>query len=275
LQRSYNVAVADSFIVWNQMMKNHLLRIFPDVNPENVSVIGAPRLDYFWHSDQIPSKETLYRFLRLENVKRPLIHFSTTELYPMDYVLKAVHEAMQTGELTGNPYLYASVHPGGTMKRHQDLEKYGARLRYSFGRQDTPLVPAFSYTPTEADMYLLVALFKYAAVLVNHSSSTALESLIAGTPVINVAYGRPFDWWRWYRSMVYRDFKQHYNDLIKDGATCLVKNKHQLVDGLKEALANPRWNEEVRHRTVKRMITTTDGTASQQVLAEIMKRAQA
>ncbi len=266
LKKHMPVAIADHFIVWNTMMKEHLLRIFSGLTSERVHVIGAPRMDYFWHTDKIPTKEQVYDVLGFEDPTRPLIHFATTELYPMEYVVEAVYNAIHDGRIPKNPYLYASVHPGGNMKNHESLHMYDVTVRYSFGRTETAPHPSFTYLPTQEDIYNLVGVFKHADVLINHSSSTALESLIADTPVINVKYGKPLDWWRWYRSMVYRDFQQHYVDLIKDGATYVVKNKKQLVEAVSDALTHPTKKEDARRTTIERMITTTDGTASQKVL---------
>lgn len=267
------VAIADHFIVWNEMMKNHLHRTFSNLTASQVSVIGAPRLDYFWHSDKIPTKQQLYSYLGFTDTSRPLIHFSTTELYPMDYIVKAIHDAVKSGNIPQNPYLYASVHPGGKMDGHKPLEAFGVTVRYSFGRKENAPLPSFMYTPSEQDLYYLVSLFTHADVLINHSSSTALESLIAKTPVVNVNYGRSLDWWKWYRSMVYRDFKEHYADLIADDATYVVKNKKELVEATKDALENPDKKADLATRTVQKMITTTDGTASQKVLDTLKSKA--
>lgn len=273
LRNDIPVHVADHFIVWNEMMKRHLLQLFPELSGGQIAVIGAPRLDYFWQKNIIPSKEQVYQLLGFEDVNKPFIHFATTELYPMDYVVEAVAEAIKHGQLP-DLYLYASVHPGGNIQNHQQLQHFGATVKYSFGRVARPPHPDFAYIPTEADILNLVGVFTHAGALVNQSSTTALESLIAGTPVINVTYGRLFDWWRWYRSMVYRDFKQHYIDLVRDDATYLVKNKHQLIAAIQQALKAPHAKDIAAKKTVQRMITTTDGTASQKVLTEIKKHAK-
>ena len=88
--------------------------------------------------------------------------------------------------------------------------------------------------------------------------------------MINVKYGKAFDWWKWRRSMVYRDFQQHYNDLVSDGATYIAKSKKELVESAIQASNNPHSKDSARAITVKKMITTTDGSASKQVLDFIL-----
>ncbi len=271
LKTPNRVALADHFTVWNQMMKAHMLQIFPDIAPERISIIGSPRLDYYAHTDRIPSKAALFNALGIQDPSRPLIHFSTTELYPMDYLLETVHSAMADGKLPQNLALLATVHPGGKLEKHKGLEKYGATVRFAFGRKDNAPHPAFTYNPTEEDLYNAVALYKHTSVLVNHSSTTALESLLADVPVINVKYGKSLDWWHWYRSMVYRDFQQHYRDVTSDGATDVVKSPRQLIRSINSYLKDPAQQHQERQITIKKMITTTDGTAGKQVF-DLLKK---
>lgn len=261
--------IADHIIVWNTMMRDHLLRVFPDLKPDTIHIIGAPRLDYFSHTDKIPSKRALFDYLGLADDTYHLIHFSTTELYPMDYIVRTIRQAIDSGTLPKNTYLYASVHPGGNMANHAALQKMGVTVRYSFGRRDDAPIKDFLYNPTLEEIYMLVAVFKHASLLINHSSTTAIESFLADVPIINVKYGRSFDWWHWYRSMVYRDFQQHYRDITADGATRVVKSERQLIQAAANYLRHPELDRDNRRLTARKMITTLDGTTSEQVMKVI------
>lgn len=266
--------LADQLIVWNTMMRDHLLRVFPHLKDEQIAVIGAPRFDFFYHQDKIPSEEALRRYLSMPAGGK-LIHFATTELYAMGYIIGTISEAARNKSLPAPLHLYASVHPGGNMARHQqDAKGYDLTIRYSFGRHDTAPHPLFRYHPALEDVYMLVALFKYSHLLINHSSTVAIESFLADVPVINVKYGQPLDWWRWYRSMVYRDFQQHYRDITAHHGTTVVYNRRQLIAATKRYLEQPETDRPARQLTLKKMITTTDGTASQQVLAAIKRLAK-
>lgn len=267
------IAIADTFIVWNEMMKEHLLRLPLNISEDRVHIVGAPRLDYFAQKEKIPSKQAIYKYLGFEDISRPLIHFSTTELYSFDYIAEIIFNAVKDGSIHYKPYIYASVHPGGKITNHEGLKKLGATVRYSFGRQDNPITPDFAYKPSTEDIWNLVGVFAHSNLLVNQSSTTAIESLLTDVPVINVAFGKRLDWWKWYRSMVYRDFGEHYADVTKDGATKVVKNPKQLVNAVNDYLKNPSLDHEKRQKTLKRMITTVDGTASKQVLDIIITKA--
>lgn len=270
LKKNIPVAIADRFIVWNSMMKEHLMRVFPEVSENRIAIIGAPRMDYFAHTDRIASKDAVYSALGFEDASRPFIHIATTELYPMEYIVKEIKNGIDTHTIPNNPYLYASVHPGGVLEKYKAFEDNGVTVRFSPGRKETILLQSFRYSPTEQDIYFLIGVFKYAEVLVNHSSTVALESMIADVPVVNVKYGMRLDWWNWYRSMVYRDFKQHYADLISDDATYVATSPKQLVQDVIASLEHPEAKRDNRAITARKMITITDGTASEKVLAYIM-----
>ncbi len=259
--------LADILVVWNRMLRDHLLRVFPTLKPEHVVVLGAPRFDFFSHANRIPSREQLLKYLGFAHDDSKLIHIATTELYPMEYIVKAIRQASEAGTLPRRLQVYASVHPGGKLSRHEGYaKKYGVTVRFSFGRRDHAPVPEFAYNPTVEEIYMLVALFKHTDVLVNHSSTVAIESMVADVPVVNVKYGQPFDWWRWYRSMVYRDFQQHYVDITQGGGTTIVKNKQQLIAAIARYLQNPEAERRERHDSAQRIITTLAGNASQQFL---------
>lgn len=269
VNQNKQLVLADRLAVWNTMMKNHLLRVFPAMQEAAIVLPGVPRFDFFYNTALRPSREHLYKRLGLEDTSRPFIHFSTTELYPMDYLLAAVQTAVGSGAIPKNPYLVATVHPGGGITAHKGLERYGAQVLYAFGRRQEISLPSFRYAPLLDDIYDQVALFAQGAVLVNHSSTTAIESLLVDVPVINVRYGKQFDWWRWYRSMVYRDFQQHYRDITDGGATTIVGSPRQLVKAAANALTHPEWQRLERQLTVEKMTAHTGGGASQRMLEAI------
>jgi len=270
MKNNIPIAIPDHFIVWNSMMKEHLLRIIPEISEANIVIIGAPRMDYFAQKDRIASKQEVYTAFGLEDVSRSLIHIATTELYPMGYIGRTIQRSIARGDIPDNPYIYASVHPGGVLKKHHELVDSGAVVRFSPGRKDTIPLVSFRYAPTEKDIFFLLGVFMHASVLINHSSTVALESMIADVPVISVTYGMRFDWWGWYRSMVYRDFKQHYADLLSDEATYIAASPTDLIKNINAAIAHPDEKRSNRAMTVQKMITTTDGTASEKVLKYIV-----
>lgn len=252
-------ALADHFAVWNEMNRDHLLRIAPRLKPGQVVITGPPRLDFLADQATIPSRADLLAALGITDQAKHLIHIATTELYPSDYIIQALASL--------NANLFVSVHPGGQLETHRRYAApYGAYTKYSFGRRNNALAPDFLYSPTLNDIRMHAALFKHADLLVNHSSTVTIESLLANTPVINVKYGRSLDWWRWHRSMIYRDFKQHARIIVESGATQVVSNPRQLIKAASHYLANPTQDQTKREALARQMVAVTDGTAGRTLL---------
>lgn len=275
MQRRQNEMVkVNTLLVWNEMMKKHAQRIF-GYKDNQIHIVGSPRLDYFWHKDKIPSREELCHYLNVDP-KKKLIHIATVELYDISYVVKIIAEARDQGKIKMPVEIYCSVHPGGDITKHEQYARIcKAKLRYSFGRNDSVLHPLFKYNPTDQDMYMLVSLWINSDLMVNFSSTAAIESMLGDTPTINVMFGKPFDFWRWRKSAVYRDFKEHYKDIITERGTTVVKNKKQFLAAINQYLVRPDLNREGRRKTCQKMLTFLDGQSSERVFNLIFQKCEA
>ncbi|MBI4022159.1 MAG: CDP-glycerol glycerophosphotransferase family protein [Candidatus Andersenbacteria bacterium] len=259
-------AIADHFAVWNAENRDHLLAIIPHLPMSHVTITGPPRLDWLASADDLPNRRQLFAKLGLPDGAKKLIHIATTELYPSDYIIKTLASA-RGSDLGFDTVMFVSVHPGGQLDTHQRYSApYGAYCAYSFGRRESSPVEQFKYCPTLEDIRWHSALFKRSHLLINHSSTVTIESLVANRPVINVKYGRPFDWWRWYRSMIYRDFRQHAKVFLDSAATRIVQSPQELIQAARAYLHHPAQDRAARQQLAQKMITFTDGRCGQRLL---------
>ncbi|TSC71563.1 MAG: hypothetical protein G01um101438_1037 [Parcubacteria group bacterium Gr01-1014_38] len=262
------IVLPDHLLVWNEIMKRDLLRLFPVLTRDQISIVGAPRLDYFGprFTAQLPSKHDTLRAFDLDPSQR-VLHLATTELYDHGHVARAIGEAKRRGDLPSDLQLYASVHPGGNMERHRPwAEQYGFTIRFSPGRHEGAPHPDFRYNPSREEMLLLVSLFTHTDIAVNLSSTVALESCVADRPVICAFFGKPFDWLTWRRSMVVRDFREHYADLLRGGGIAVARSPRKLIELIRTYLENPTKDREGRRRSAEIIATTLAGDASERVL---------
>ena len=261
----------DTLLVWNKMMREHAIKAL-DYTKDQVHIVGSPRLDYFYREDKIPSREKLFQYLGLDSAKK-LAHIATVELYDISYVVKILASARDSGKIKTPLEIYCSVHPGGDIAKHEwYAKKYNVKLRYSFGRSDRSPNPLFRYNPTEEEMYMLTSLWMHSDLMINFSSTAAIESMLGDTPTINVMFGKPFDFLAWRKSAVYRDFQEHYKDIIEEQGTRVVKNKKQLLETVNRYLAHPEIDRKARRETCQKMITFLDGKCSERVFRHILQR---
>ncbi|MDP2917934.1 MAG: CDP-glycerol glycerophosphotransferase family protein, partial [bacterium] len=239
---------------------------------DQIHIVGSPRLDYFYREDKIPSREKLFQYLGLDPAKK-LVHIATVELYDISYVVKILASARDSGKIKAPLEIYCSVHPGGDIAKHEwYAKKYNLKLRYSFGRRDDAPNSNFRYNPTEEEMYMLTSLWQNSDLMINFSSTAAIESMLGDTPTINVMFGKPWDWLAWRKSAVYRDFQEHYKDITAEHGTKVVKNKKQLLEAVNLYLTNPEIDCENRRETCQKMITFLDGKCSQRVFRHIIAK---
>ncbi len=266
--------IPDRLIVWNRIMKDHALREFPELTADRVSVTGSPRLDLAKRGDLLPSRETVFRTLGLDPNKR-LLHLSTVELYDMSHVAHEIARAYRQGELPKDLQLLATVHPGGNFARHQAwAEPDGYFLRHTPGRHESGPHKDFLYNPTVEENALLMGLFREEDVLINFSSTVALEAMLMDTPTIGVKYGKPLDWWNWRRSAVVRDLNEHYQDLVRDGGIRVVAHRRDLVPAINQYLEHPEYDREERRLGCERLMTTLTGDATKKtfdVIASLVR----
>lgn len=263
--------IPDFILVWNKIMQDHLLKEFPEVNPEAVFITGSPRLDIAANPEKLPSRKEVCEKLGLDPGKK-ILHFSTVELYKMTHVAKDISDAKKEGRIPSDLQLLATTHPGGKFEVHEKWAKeLGFTLAATFGRHESGPHPDFVYNPVPYDNALLVALFKEDDIMINFSSTVALEAMLMDTPTIGVMYGKKWDWWNWRKSAVVRDFKEHYADLLSGGGIRVVKNKKQLVSAINEYLKNPEKDKAGREKSCEIIMTFLDGNASRRVFGVIEK----
>ncbi len=262
----------DHILLWNETMKEHLGREFPRVPQGEVSVVGSPRLDIF-KSPALPPRAEVFRRLGLDPAKK-VLHFSTVELYDMRHVAEDIASAKSSGALPRDLQLLATTHPGGNFPKHKEwADRLGFSLHYVFGRDERRPHPDFLYNPSDEDNLLLMSLFKEDDILVNFSSTVALESMLADTPTIGVMYGKPFDWLNWQRSAVMKDFREHYAYLVRPGGIRIVKNRRALVSAVNAYLGDPRLDAQKREKSALSVLPFLDGRCSERAFEAIRRQA--
>ena len=77
----------------------------------------------------------------------------------------------------------------------------------------------------------------------------------------------------WHRSAVAKDFRQHYADILKDSPSQVVYNDKELINATNAYLDHPTLDQDNRLKSLMRMTTIIDGTASKQLVKFIKKHA--
>jgi hypothetical protein len=256
----------DYYLVWNELVRQQLLDIYPDVRPDRVFVTGTPQFDFHFRPEFHWSRETFCRHVGADP-RRPIVLYTTGMANHMPGEPALVEELADIlASLTdlGSPQLIVRVYPKDRTGRFEALKQRGDILVPSI-----PWDPAW-LTPEPEDGYLLTNLLRHAALGVNVASTVSLELCMFDKPVINIGYNPPgvetggIEYTRYY------DF-DHYRPLVESGAVSLARSADQLRALLREHLSRPRGAADQRQDLLKRFFDgTLDGGVARRIASRLV-----
>ncbi len=234
--------IYDHFLVWNESIRDDLLRIYPHFDPARVHVTGTPQFDGHFDPRNHMSRQGWADLVGVD-ATRPVVLYSTGMpwLTPGEpYIVEQIADALATMSDLGSPQLLVRVYAKDTTDQFDDL-----RLR----RRDIAFVPPSwepNYlTPLPADSALWASTLLHVDAGINIASTVSLELAMFDKPILNIAYTPPgippahADFSRYYRF-------DHYRPVVASGAVTLVDNASMLSTTIREAIEHPDRQAGVR-----------------------------
>ena len=128
----------------------------------------------------------------------------------------------------------------------------------------------FSMPKEEID--LLASILKHCAVIVNMFSTLNLEASIFDKPIVNVAFeGTNCNGQKKARYNIAMDEAQTHNQrVVQSGAVQIVRSPEELIEGINQALENPKMNQEARRSIVEQECGPFPGTAGKNIANHIL-----
>ena len=252
----------DYYLVWNENLRNQLLRIYPDIKPERVFVTGTPQFDTHFKSEFYWSREEFCARVGADP-SRPIVLYSTgmaNHVPDEPRIVENIAAMIREIPVSQRPQLLVRVSPKDRTGRFEELKCKARDVLF-------PEVPweVSWLTPKIDDAYLLVNSLRHAAVGVNVGSTISLELCMFDKPVINVGYNpagidiSPVDIPRYY------DF-DHYRPLVEDGAVRLARSESEMRELLINALSDQDADSANRRRLISSMFGhTLDGNSGRRV----------
>jgi len=255
----------DRLLVWNELMKQQAVQ-FHGYRPEQITVTGPPHWDLYFRAARGSTRESFFRRVGADPARR-LITLTTSplELYPhFDHVLRRMLEAMSSGRYPYPSQILVRVHPRDDVTRYrQFLESPHLIVEKPF-RTTVRAGDGLSVDVTTDSQQHLADTMRYSDVVVQVSSTIAIEASIFNTPVVNVAFDgeQPVEWARSARR--YLQFT-HFMNITRHGAVKVAQSPEQMIDGIAEYLRDPMIDAEGRRRVVQEQCQFLDGRSSERV----------
>lgn len=267
----------DHFLVWSQLMKKELLEYYPEVEEENVHIVGTPQFDPHADDNLIWSREEFCKRVGADP-NRPIICYSGGEpgTTPEDPAhLRTLLELVRSGRITHNPQVLLRPAP---VTRADERERYGPVCRdfpeliYCQPQwQQTVSGDWASVIPKQEDLQFLSNLIYHSHLNVNLASTMTLDFAVRDKPVVNVGFdcsdppyfGVPV-------TEYYYKF-EHYRPVIELGAARLARSPAELAEHINDYLKNPKLDQEKRRALVELELDGSVGNAGDRV-AETLQR---
>jgi hypothetical protein len=260
----------DHYFVWSELMRQELLRYYPDVAAHRVHVVGTPQFDPYADESLLWSREEFFGRLGADP-RRPLICYSGGDVgtCPEDHLHAGVlMELARSGRIQGSAQVLVRPAPVDDGSRYQPLRQRYPEMIFA--------QPAWVHTdpglwakciPKAQDVRFLANLTRHADVNVNVASTMTLDFALHGRPVVNIGFdiadppplGRPPLAEYYYRF-------DHYRPVVELGAARLAHSAAELAEHVNGYLRDPGLDQQARRRFVDLEVGVAVGQSSAAVV---------
>ena len=260
----------DHYLVWNKYNVGQLLRGYPDVNENEVTITGAPQFDFYYDHKYIWDEKDWRKRLNIP-AGRPVILFGsgTAQLIPNEPLwLEQLDEDICYGRIKGNPVVLFRRHPNDSQDRWTDVL---AKARNVVSDEPWQAKESGGHINiTCEDIENLASSLKHSTVHINTCSTLAIDGAIFDRPQIGPAYDadprKKFD--RTLRELYKRE---HFQPITNSGGLHLVYNRGDLNQAIANAMENPQERAEGRKKIVSEICTFSDGKCTMRVIEKLTK----
>ena len=232
LDKTLLITLPDLFLVWNEHMKDDLIRL-QGVQPENIKITGIPQFDIYKKPGILLSRKEYCRQMGINPNKRILFFGSEgSSFHYDDEFVDILHQLLVEGAFKKDCVLLVRPH-----FHHEDKSKAGRFERFRkyypqivLDKRDRTSRCFFSekWDPSFEDMKRLANHLYHCDILITTFSTLTLDAAAFDKPIINLVFDglRP-------RSKIessLRGFQYtHYQKVIKTRGVRLVHNKDCLL----------------------------------------------
>ena len=252
------------YFVWGRRMSMELLRLYPDLRADQVTITGTPQFDFHRWPDCTWTRERTLRELGLEPDDEYFLYgASVGSLAPQEPALVAqLVSRMRERHRLHRRAVVIRLHPLDTPARWTGVAQHGWRVRLS-----TPFaaagVPEDRSLPTYEDYARLTSSLTHADGCINIASTISLDAAILDRPVICIDFrSEPAS----PPEMLYAEYDcEHYAPLVQSGGIRVACTWSELLDLLEQATLAPAAERQLRARMIEEQCGPVDGRCASRV----------
>jgi hypothetical protein len=258
----------DLVLVWNRHNAQELLRSYPDLRADRVSVVGAPQFDLHRRADLLWDRSTWCDHLQLPQ-DRPVVLFGAVPsqlVRGQTALVRALDAAVERARLPGDPLILVRRHPVdpagpwtalGRELRHVTVsEPWGGN---SGGHQGWP---------RREDLTLQMSSLAHAEVHVNVCSSMTLDGAVFDRPQVGPSFvpGAPHSVQRYVRDLY---AQEHWQAIAASGGLAMARDEDALIAAVRRGLEDRGDRRAGRQRMLADVLTYIDGQSTERVASAV------
>ncbi|HEY8187122.1 MAG TPA: hypothetical protein VIF64_13695 [Pyrinomonadaceae bacterium] len=259
----------DGYLVWSAQAKRELHEFYPQTRNVPVYVVGAPQFDLFF---QDRFKLSRAEFCAAQGLKPdlPIIVYaiSSPNVFSEYHGALYLAEKVARGEL-GDVQMIIRPNPIHDFEEVAELiRKFSPRVIMQQTSESGLALTA--RTQNERQIIEWVNTFRHADVVVNLSSTVAIDAAIFDRPVVNLDYdpepGQP-------KQELVKDINHcwtHFKPIAESGGVWMVNNREEMVEAVKTYLAHPELHREKRRWIAEYVCGHLDGRCADRMAHAII-----
>jgi hypothetical protein len=258
--------VYDVYMLWNRYMLDQLFRIYPQTKNKQVHITGAPQFDFYYNDAFLYSKIYWQQMMGITDTSKKVILYAggSALLFPREsqYVQHIIN-AIENGDIPGNPILIIRCHPLDTMDRWQSTAIRSAQVIFDAPWTGEKIQKHTNLTT--ADIKKLCATLAYTDIHINLCSTMTLDGSAFNKPQIGPAYDEVLPAASKTLKKMY--YQEHYEPIMKHKVVQLANSKKEMITLIINMLNGPEPYITNCKSALDDLISYTDGNSALRVAA--------
>lgn len=267
----------DHYLVWSELMRDELMQYYPDVQPEQIHVVGTPQFDPYADESLLWTREEFFRRVGADP-HRKLICYSGGECLNAveDHLhIRVLMELVRDGSIQGNPQVLMRTCPIDEFSRYDSVREDYPEMIYRQPQWSTSSFKHWAASiPTASDVQMLANLTKHSDLNVNFSSTMTLDFAIHDVPVVNVAIDMSDPPVFGLSMYDYLNQFEHYLPVEAMGAARYARTREELAKHVNAYLQDPTLDRQGRQAFVDLEVGVPMGKSSRSVVESLKKIAR-
>ncbi len=226
----------DNYFVWSDLMKNDLNLLYPEIDLNQIKVVGTPQFEFYFKNEFFIEKENFFKKYGLDCNKQTICFSANdqTSPYEQNYFEDLCQELIKINDLERPQVLFRNCPVDKSNRFDETLKKYNKFVKAiapDWKTDENGII-----YPTYNDFFLLANTVKHCDLVINLGSTMAHDFAVLDKPCLYLNYD-PIKNSK-YKVVDIYDF-QHFRSMKNIQAVGWINSKNDFIPKIIETLNFP------------------------------------